>query len=285
MNANSRPKMPAISEWLKNATHRLKYADVPSARLDAELILAHTLRKNRTYLHAHIDQVLSEREFEIAEARLALRADRVPVAYIIGHKEFYGRLFHVTTATLIPRPESETMIDLLKELVKNTPPRLLGSPRLKLIDVGTGSGCLGISAKLELPELDVTLADVSRHALAVATKNSRQLQAEVTILQSDLLADYPISPDFILANLPYVDRDWDTPPELEHEPALALFAEDKGLHLIKKLIRQASTRLPQGGYLLLEADTSQLDAIGEYGAAHGLQEVLRQGFIICLKKA
>jgi release factor glutamine methyltransferase len=277
--------MPVISEWLKEATRRLKYADIPSARLDAELILAHTLRKNRTYLHAHIDQSLTERELEIAEARLTLRVDRVPVAYIIGHKEFYGRLFHVTTATLIPRPESEEMIDLLKELVKETPPRLLGSPPLRLIDVGTGSGCLGISAKLELPELDVTLADVSRHALAVATKNSQQLQAEVALVQSDLLTSFPIQPDFILANLPYVDPQWDLSPELKHEPALALFTDDNGLRLIKKLIQQASMQLAPGGHLLLEADTSQLDAISTYAADHGMHETTRRGFIICLKKS
>lgn len=276
--------MPVISEWLKLATHRLKYADIPSARLDAELILAHTLRKSRTYLHAHIDQQLTERELEIAEARLALRVDRVPVAYIIGHKEFYGRLFHVTTATLIPRPESETMIELLKEIVRLTPPRLLGSSQLRLVDIGTGSGCLGITAKLELPELDVTLTDVSRHALAVAIKNSQRLEADVTLLQSDLLSSYPFKPDFILANLPYVDRDWETPPELEHEPALALFAEDNGLLLIKKLIQQASAQLAPGGALLLEADTSQLDAIGEYGAKYDLREATRRGFIICLKR-
>ena len=276
--------MPAISDWLKQATHRLKYADIPSPRLDAELILAHTLRRNRTYLHAHIDQELTPRELEIAEARLALRMDRVPVAYIIGHKEFYGRLFHVTTATLIPRPESETMIDILKELVKNTPPRLLDSVPLRLIDVGTGSGCLGISAKLELPELNVTLADVSKHALAVATKNSRLLQADVTILQSNLLTSYPFQPDFILANLPYVDRGWEVSPELKHEPELALFASEGGLHLIKKLIQQADAQLAHGGHLLIEADTSQLDAISQYGAVYGLVETMRRGFIICLKR-
>ena len=276
--------MPAISEWLKNATHRLKLVDIPSARLDAELILAHTLRKNRTYLHAHIDQLLTGRELDIAEARLALRLDRVPVAYIIGHKEFYGRLFQVTTATLIPRPESETMIDLLKELVQHTPPRLLGAPRLRLVDVGTGSGCIGITAKLELPELDVTLADISRHALMVATKNSQTLQADVAILQSDLLTGYPLQPDFILANLPYVDRDWNTPPELEHEPELALFAEDNGLQLIKKLIKQADPQLTKGGYLLLEADTTQLDTITQFAAAYNFKEVERRGFIIVLQR-
>lgn len=177
------------------------------------------------------------------------------------------------------------MINLLKELVKETPPRLLDSPRLRLIDVGTGSGCLGISAKLEMPELDVTLADVSRHALAVATKNSQQLKAEVSIIQSNLLTSFPIQPDFILANLPYVDPEWELSPELKHEPALALFADENGLRLIKKLIQQASIQLASGGYLLLEADTSQLDAISIYANDHGMHETTRRGFIICLKKS
>lgn len=276
--------MPAISEWLKIATQRLKLADISSPRLDAELILAHTLRKNRTYLHAHADELLSHREHDIAEARLTIRLDHVPVAYIIGHKEFYGRLFHVTTATLIPRPESEAMIDLLKELIQLTPPRLLGAPRLKLIDVGTGSGCLGISAKLELPELDVTLADISHHALTVAAKNSQRLHADTTILQSDLLTGYPLQPDFILANLPYVDREWSTSPELEHEPDLALFAEDSGLYFIKKLIKQAQTQLTGGGYLLLEADTTQLDTIASFAKLHNFTEIKREGFIIGLQR-
>lgn len=276
--------MPAISDWLKDATHRLKHVDIPSPRLDAELILAHTLRKNRTYLHAHIDQILTEREYDIAEARITLRADRVPVAYIIGHKEFYGRLFQVTTATLIPRPESETIIDIVKELIQTTPPPLLGTPALKLIDVGTGSGCLGISAKLELPELNVTLADISRHALAVAKKNAVALHAEVTILPSDLLKEYPLQPNFIVANLPYVDPAWQTSPELQHEPELALYADDNGLHLIKKLIQQADKTLAAKGYLILEADTSQLDSIALYAANYNFIEIERRGFVVVLKR-
>lgn len=276
--------MPAISDWLKDATHRLKHVDIPSPRLDAELILAHTLRKNRTYLHAHIDQILTEREYDIAEARITLRADRVPVAYIIGHKEFYGRLFQVTTATLIPRPESETIIDVVKELIQTTPPPLLGTPALKLIDVGTGSGCLGISAKLELPELNVTLADISHHALAVAKKNAVALHAEVTILPSDLLKEYPLQPNFIIANLPYVDPAWQTSPELQHEPELALYADDNGLHLIKKLIQQADKTLAAKGYLILEADTSQLDSIALYAANYNFIEIERRGFVVVLKR-
>ena len=115
MNENSPLKTPAISSWLRTAAASLKQAGIDSARLDAELILAHTLQKSRTYLHAHGDEILSPRQAEIADARLHLRVERTPLAYIIGHKEFYGHQFKVTPSTLIPRPESEVMLELLLE--------------------------------------------------------------------------------------------------------------------------------------------------------------------------
>ena len=129
-----------ITSWLTTATNTLKQADIASARLDAELILANTLRKNRTYLHAHLDEEIDPRRVDIAEARLSLRLDRVPLAYILGKKEFYGREFEVSPSVLVPRPESEEMINLLLKLVpRDDQPRTL-------IDIGTGSGCLGITA-------------------------------------------------------------------------------------------------------------------------------------------
>lgn len=261
--------MLSVKDWLDDATRQLVFADIPSARLDAELILAHTLKENRSHLHAHEDKTIPARELEIANARLALRLDRVPVAYIIGHKEFYGRRFRVTTATLIPRPESETLMELLAEAIpKNT--ALLAEKPLRLIDVGTGSGVLGITAKLEYPELDVTLADISRHALKIAEQNAKLLKAEVTPLRSDLLAGYPFVADIILANLPYVDPEWERSPETEHEPAEALFAANHGKALIFKLLAQTRTKLATGGSLILEADPEQHDAIISEAKKYGL---------------
>jgi len=155
MNENSLPQPLAINDWLTDATHQLTIAGIPSARLDSELILGHTLRKSRSYLHAHPEVIMSDREIEIASARLSLRLDRVPVAYIIGHKEFYGHQFYVTTATLIPRPESETLIELLKKAAPQNVSLL--DETIRLVDVGTGSGALGVTAKLLFPELNVTL--------------------------------------------------------------------------------------------------------------------------------
>ena len=118
------PTPPTISDWLTDATAALQRAHLPTARLDAEVILAHTIRRPRTFLHAHSEEPLLPRHEEIANARIDLRCDRVPVAYIVGHKEFYGRNFKVTTATLIPRPESEALIELLEKALPSSPPPL-----------------------------------------------------------------------------------------------------------------------------------------------------------------
>lgn len=275
MNANLPPKTPA-SKWVSQATHQLQEAGIASARLDAEIILAHTLLKSRTFLHAHPDFPLDPHRREIADARLRLRLDRTPIAYIVGHKEFYGRLFKVTPATLIPRPESEDMITILKKLAPTSTPD-------RLIDVGTGSGCLGITAKIELPTLDVTLLDISQHALNVAHKNAEKLNANVTLTRSDLLQSYPFQVKYILANLPYVDPTWQRSPETQHEPDVALFAEENGLSLIKKLIVQSLSHLVPTGYLLLEADPRQHAAIIEYAEKNDYSHHKTQGFIVCLQ--
>lgn len=282
MNGNSPQKTPAISDWLKKAALRLVGAGIGSAKLDAEIILAHTLKKSRTYLHAYGEESLGLREQEIADARLELRLDRTPIAYIIGHKEFYGRLFRTTPATLIPRPESETMIDILKELVPKNQELLPRSQRL--VDVGTGTGCLGITAKLEAPELEVTLIDISRHALKIAAQNAEKLHADVDFLQSNLLELYPFKTAYILANLPYVDLEWERSPETDYEPELALFAGEHGLHLIRLLITEATSRLVSNGYLFLEADPRQHDTIKNIAKTNGFHLHETRGFVVVLQK-
>ena len=254
-----------ISEWLKIATKSLKTANIPSARLDAELILANTLRKNRTYLHAHLDEELDPRRFDIANARLDLRLDRVPIAYILGYKEFYGRRFTVSPSVLIPRPESEDLISLFLELTASEIAEKV------LIDVGTGSGCLGITAKLERSNLSVILSDISKPALNIAEKNANALNADVHIQQQSLLNGQLKPVDYIFANLPYVDKNWDVSPELQYEPKIALFAEDEGLKLILQLISQAPRCLTPEGLLFIEADPQQHNRI--------INEAVKNGFV------
>jgi len=251
---------------------------ISSALLDAEIILAHTLRKSRTWLHAHGDGQLSLREREIASARLDLRLDRTPIAYIIGHKEFYGRLFKVSPSVLVPRPESETIIELLDNLCD-------GSTKT-LVDVGTGSGCLGITAKLEHPELEVTLTDISHHALGIAEKNAETLGATITIVKNDLLVPNPQLPphiDIILANLPYVDHNWERSPETNYEPELALFADKGGRALIERLLQEAPLYLVTGGILLLEADPEQHHALIVHATTLGYTHVVTEGYCVVLR--
>ena len=254
-----------ISEWLKTATKSLKTANIPSARLDAELILANTLRKNRTYLHAHLDEEIDPRRFDIANARLDLRLDRVPIAYILGYKEFYGRRFTVSPSVLIPRPESEDLISLFLKLTASEIAEKV------LIDVGTGSGCLGITAKLERSNLSVILSDISKPALNIAEKNANALNADVHIQQQSLLNGQLKPVDYIFANLPYVDKNWDVSPELQYEPEIALFAEDEGLKLILQLISQAPRCLTPEGLLFIEADPQQHNRI--------IDEAVKNGFV------
>lgn len=271
-----------IADWLRDSTSLLKGVGIESARLDAEIILAHTLKKPRTYLHAHTDEVVDRRTREIANARIDLRLDFTPIAYIIGHKEFYGRRFKVSTATLIPRPESETIIELLHEILPRN--QSLLPTRLSAIDVGTGSGCLGITAALEFPDLKMTLVDISRHALKIAEWNATQLGADVTLERGDLLRGQAQKFDVIIANLPYVDPGWTVSPETNAEPEIALYAAKGGLALINQLLVQAVDLTRPGSILLLEADPRQHDAIIRECKTHGFNCIQTRGFILHITK-
>ncbi len=284
MNDSLLPATPTIKDWLDDAIHRLKENGTEQPRLDAEIILAHTLKQPRTYLHAHPDQIIESRYRETADARLDLRLDKVPVAYIIGYKEFYRRKFKVTPATLIPRPESESLIDLLDRTLMKKP--FSNKNNIKLVDVGTGSGCLGITAKLLFGDkLDVTLTDSSAAALKVATANAEQHKVRVDILQSDLLDEYPLEPDIILANLPYVDKSWPRSLETKHEPSSALFAVDDGMSIIKRLIVQSAPLLGVGGCLIIESDPEQHVELIEHAERNYLKNTDIQDYGLVFRKS
>ena len=236
-----------VNSWLKSTSVN---------HLDAELILAHVLGKNRTFLHAHPETELSEAELAQIQALSARRASGEPLAYILGSKEFYGRNFKVTPDTLIPRPETEALIDIIKAL----------KPQ-KILDVGTGSGCIAVTLALELPQSTVDAVDISPEAIVVAQENAQNLGATVNFALSNLLEATGQGYDLIVANLPYVDAKWDwIGPELRYEPQIALFAEDGGLALIKRLIKTAPAHLAEKGYLILEADPSQHQKIADFAS-------------------
>lgn len=271
-----------IADFLLHSTSELVARDIKTARLDSEIILAHTLRRPRTYLHAHGDKALASDLQAVAEARVQLRSARIPLAYIVGHKEFYGRRFKVSPAVLIPRPETETLVELAKKylahLAQETQPRI--------IDVGTGSGCLGISIALELPSAEVHLSDIAPAALNIARGNAQQLQAPIVDFhQSDLLQNLPAATKFtaIFANLPYVNPNWERSPETDFEPDLALFASDNGLELINRLIKSAPQRLEPNGWLFLEADPEQFAAITTFANQFNFQMIETTDYSLVLQ--
>lgn len=200
--------------------------------------------------------------------------------------DFYGRDFIVTPDVLIPRPETEMMVDAVLNMVGQSylpgvKPSEAKLPRsLSVVDVGTGSGCVAITLKLEIPESMVTAVDISETALKVAKQNASNLKAEVEFKKSDLMDAINFIPDLVVANLPYVDKNWEwiDKEALSHEPSIALYAKNGGLELIYKLIDQVSERRVK--WLVLEADPCQHARITSYAERKGmiLQEV--RGFIL-----
>ena len=203
---------------------------------------------------------------------------------------FYGRDFRVNPDVLIPRPETEMVVDTVLNLVgkpylPGVRPSEARLPRdLTVLDVGTGSGCIAVTLKLELPEAHVVASDVSEKALAVAKENAERLGAEVEFVQADLLDDAIITPDLVVANLPYVDKNWDwiDKKALSKEPSLALYAEDGGLAIIKRLIDQVTERGIK--HLILEADPSQHQRIIDYADKKGLTLGETRGFALYLSE-
>lgn len=204
---------------------------------------------------------------------------------------FYGREFVINPDVLIPRPETEMMIDAVLNLVGK--PYLLGvkpgeaklPENLTIVDVGTGSGCIAVTLKLELPEATVIATDISEKALEVARENAEDLGAEIEFVKSDLLAGINFMPDIVVANLPYVDEDWKwiDKETLSKEPSIALYADNGGLELIYKLIDQVAERGIKN--LILEADPCQHQQIIDYAKKKKLNHQETRGFILTFNKS
>ena len=202
--------------------------------------------------------------------------------------DFYGHDFIITPDVLIPRPETEMIIDMVLNLVGKPylagvkPGKAVLPEDLMILDVGTGSGCIAITLKLELPKASVIATDVSEKALKVARRNAERLGAEIEFQHADLLDEIDVKPDLIVANLPYVDENWEwlDKKALSKEPSLALYAEDGGLKLIKRLIDQVAERKIR--HVILEADPCQHERIEEYAGKKGLKVNETRGFILHL---
>jgi release factor glutamine methyltransferase len=236
-----------ILDALRSAAERLELHHVSNARLTAELLLAHLLSVEREYLYAHDDRVLNDNQSQKLEDLLYDRINGVPLQYIVGRQEFYGRYFRVNPAVLIPRPETEHVVEAVLE---SRP-----GPGTRILDVGTGSGCIAVTLALEIPGARVFASDISEAALQVAHENAAALNACVGFVCMDFLDAITGCFEFIVSNPPYV-----RPGDIhrlqrevrEHEPHVALFSPADELEVYRRLMAGAERLLIEGGHLLME---------------------------------
>ena len=272
-----------IESWLKKTAQKLRNAKIESSQLDAELILANVLKVERTFLHANPQKKLSKNIIFHANNFLNKRLKRIPLAYIFREKEFFGRTFFVNENVLVPRPETETLIEITQKILQ---------PNDVVLDIGTGSGIIPVNLKAECGEkVEVFASDISLQALAVANLNAKKLlNQEIPLFESNLLEKIPSDIlskiTIITANLPYVNRDWvdfEKNNELHHEPQIALYARKNGLELIFELLFQAQD-LPKLRKIILEADPCQFEEIEKYANSCGLVKSKSENYTIVLDK-
>jgi release factor glutamine methyltransferase len=250
--------MPRASE----AAERLTAAGCESPRLDADLLLAFALGVTRTQLYLSPPQSLEPAARERFEELIARRTEREPVAYILGRKPFRRLELEVDRRVLIPRPETELLVEVGLEL----------PPGARVADVGTGSGAVALALADERPDLVVTGIDESADALVLARANARRLGLEVAFVEGDLLVGGPY--DAVVANLPYVRNGEELPPEIaRYEPAEALYGGPDGLDVVRRLVDMAAPAVP---FLALEVGAGQADAVASLVRDAGFADVERR---------
>jgi len=258
------------AEWLFETMKKLGDAGVDSPRRDALVLLEDTLEKDRTWVLAHSDYEIPTDKLDDVNSLVERRIGREPLAYIRKKAWFYGRFFYVDANVLIPRPESETIIELAKEIKPKT-----------VVDLGTGCGCLAITLALEFPGIEVIATDTSSQALEIARKNTYshgvKIQFKKAYLLDDLLEES--GPDLLVANLPYVPEGLITSPEIETEPKEALFAGESGMDLYESMWAQISTSLHKPTNILTESLETQHSQMNTLAARSGYGLTKAEGLI------
>ena len=225
-------------------------------RLDAQLIVAHHLQRPRSWLIAHDDAPLEAEQAASIEADLRQRADGVPLAYLTGEREFHGLRLEITSDVLVPRPDTETLVDWAIEYAA-------AFEQPSIADLGTGSGAIALALARALPRATITATDVSAAALALAGRNAQRLGLALELAAGDWLAALRDRRfDLIVSNPPYIAADDPHLPALRHEPTLALTPGGDGLDAIRRIVANAPQHLQPGGWLLLEHGWDQAAATG-----------------------
>src|SRR5467141_2383958 len=269
--------MTDVRTTLKQGLARLRDEHVSSYTLAAELLLLHVLGRDRTWIYSHPEEEISSTEADRYFALIARRANGEPTQHPTGKQEFWGLEFGVTPDVLIPRPETEHLIEValdrlaVRELRSGRDPKLTGEG-LTIADIGTGSGCIAVALAKELPAAEIYATDISPAALKIAQRNATRLgfSNRITFLESNLLVAFAPSPnqslafDLIISNPPYIGRKESTTLPIEvrdHEPVHALYGGEEGYELYGLLVPEAARHLKPSGLLVLELGHDSLPAV------------------------
>ena len=255
----------SIQDWLKYASQELTNAQIETPRLDSLVLLEDELQKDRSWVLANPEFNLEPRQIETLNSQLQKRSTHIPLAYIRGHAEFYGRDFLVNEHVLVPRPESEALIELLKVYV-------ITYPATHIIDIGTGSGSLAVTAKLELPGAHVHATEISRQALEVAKANANSLEATIHFHEGNLLQPaltHMHNKSYaLLCNLPYVPTHYKVNSAAQNEPSLALYGGEDGLDLFRELFAQIDSAKNKPTFIITEALPEQHAELSQLALHH-----------------
>ena len=250
-------KTKTVLEVLQGTTVYFKKRDVENPRLNAEHLLAHVLGRKRIELYLEFERVLTESELAPLREMVKRRGEGEPLQHLLGTVEFCGHLFLCDKRAMVPRPETEELVEFLKSEIRN--------PKSEILDVGTGSGVIALSLAAKFPAAEILAVDISDDALTLALENATRLSlaGRVRFLKSNLLENVEGTFDLVVANLPYVSTQTrDTlSREVLHDPAVAVFAGARGDELVRELIAHARSRLRPGGMLALEVGIGQSEPL------------------------
>lgn len=258
-----------VLELLQSTTAYFKKRGVESPRLNAEHLLAHILKQKRIELYLEFERELREEELAPLRELVRRRGQGEPLQHLLGTVEFAGQTFLCDKRALVPRPETEQLVELLQSKISN--------PESKILDVGTGSGVIALSLATKLPEARVTATDISDDALALARENAGRLglTSRIDFARDDLLTHVNDAYDLIVANLPYVAADDRSTlsREVLHDPEVALFGGERGDEIVRKLIDEARSHLTPGGLLALEVGIGQADGLAAFMAEKNYHDI------------
>jgi release factor glutamine methyltransferase len=261
-----------VLQVLQNTADFFARKGIDSPRLNIEHLLADALGKRRIDLYLEFDRTLSENELAPLREKVRRRAEGEPLQYLLGSWDFFGRAFRTDPRALIPRPETEVLVEIVLKVIRAKP-----SSRTCLLDVGTGSGVLAITFALECPNLQIVGSDVSPLALNLARENAERqgLNGRIEWVESDLLSSVAGSFDFLVANLPYIPTA-ELPklaPEVKRDPQLALDGGPDGLAVIRRLLQEAPKVLRDGAFVILEVGFDQAGRVGDLLTAQKLRDI------------